>query len=122
LIKPAGRRRFTGSPEQQRLPFFASRLHFAEASLKDRLQVFDHEPRLALNASFINCWRVGSSRFDRQGKTMFPAPIACEYGPIAAGAGFFLDLLLVSFGISLLLVTAWFVEWPYRSGGPSLQD
>jgi hypothetical protein len=55
-------------------------------------------------------------------KTMFPAPIACEYGPIAAGGGFFLDLLLVSFGISLLLVTAWFVEWPYRSGGPSFQD
>ena len=41
---------------------------------------------------------------------------------VALPRSFFLDLFLISFGIFLLLVTAWFVEWRYRSGGPSFRD
>jgi hypothetical protein len=47
--------------------------------------------------------------------------LAAQLVRVGLPASFFLDLLLVSFGIFLLLVTAWFVEWRYRSGGPSLQ-
>jgi len=48
--------------------------------------------------------------------------LAAQLVRFALPRSFFLDLALISFGIFFLLITAWFVEWRYRSRGPSLQD
>jgi hypothetical protein len=48
--------------------------------------------------------------------------LAAQLIRAALPPSFFLDLVLISSGVFFLLLTAWFVEWRYRSRSGSLED